>query len=302
MTTATESAGPDPATREPRHGWRIGITWLLLSAICTPLVYFVWGPHLPPNGLSDQSAGQQFDNRVLGSIATPVVLLVVVFLLYAVIFWRQPLDAEVIEDGPHIKGNNRISAAWVLVTTAIVLCVFTFGTYELAHNDGAGSGSGPAPIFKPSGKVFNIQVIAQQWRFTYRYPEYGGMETTSLMVPQGVQVAYNVTSLDVIHSFWAYRLGVKADANPGVNNVAYAKANKLGSFEVRCAELCGLWHGAMYSPGTVLTESAFTAWAQTTEIKLAAVTKLLPKYALVYSPDNDGAGGQYYGPQYPTQP
>jgi cytochrome c oxidase subunit 2 len=128
------------------------------------------------------------------------------------------------------------------------------------------------------------------------------METTELVVPKGVEIAFNVTSIDVIHSFWAYRLGVKADANPGVNNIAYVKPTKTGNFEVRCAELCGLWHGAMISPGVVMTGSAFASWAEHTEISTAAVTKLLPKYATVYSPDSDGAGGAYYGPQYPVGP
>ena len=62
-------------------------------------------------------------------------------------------------------------------------------------------------------------------------------------------VQFNVTSLDVIHSFWAYQLGVKADANPGVNNIAYTTPKHAGSFVVRCAELCGLWHGAMFNYG-----------------------------------------------------
>ncbi len=52
-------------------------------------------------------------------------------------------------------------------------------------------------------------------------PGYGGVETRFLEMPANTLVEFNVTSLDVIHSFWAYQLGVKADANPGANNVAY---------------------------------------------------------------------------------
>jgi len=299
MTTETPTV--DPTEHEPSHGRRIFLAWLVLSAIFTPIVYFVWGPHMPPNGLSDQSAGQQFDNRVLGTVATPVVLIVLVFIVYALVFWRQDLDGEVI-DGPPLKTDVRVAGGWVVLTSIIVLSMAVFGTYELVHSDGAGAGAGPNPIWKPAGKTLPIQVIAQQWRFTYRYPTYGGMETTELVVPKGVEVAFNVTSLDVIHSFWAYRLGVKADANPGVNNIAYVKATKTGTFDVRCAELCGLWHGAMTSPGQVMTASAFASWAETTEISTASVTKLLPKYATVYSPDATGAGGAFYGPQYPVQP
>jgi len=127
-------------------------------------------------------------------------------------------------------------------------------------------------------------------------------------------VQFNVTSLDVIHSFWAYTLGVKADANPGVNNVAYATPTKTGYFQVRCAELCGIWHGSMYDTGQVMSDSDFMAWTQATKTKLADVTKILPPYALTYDPTiipvgkvNEelgltSAGGGYYNPADPEQP
>ena len=83
------------------------------------------------------------------------------------------------------------------------------------------------------------------------------MESTELMLPVDTPVTFHVTSLDVIHSFWAYQLGVKADANPQVDNVAYVTAKALGSVTVRCNELCGLWHGAMFNYGHVVSQSAF---------------------------------------------
>lgn len=287
------------AREERRDGLRIGLTWLVLSAIFMPIVYFVWGPNMPPGTMSDQANGQRFDNQVLGTVATPVILLVCIFLVYAVIFWRQ--EGPEVVDGPHIKGNGLVSGLWVGITATTVLALAVYGTYELENNAGAGTGSGPRPLFAPT-HVLPVQVIGQQWRWTYRYPTYGGFETTTLVVPDHVELQFNVTSLDVIHGFWAYQLGVKADANPGVNNVALVKANRTGPIEVRCSELCGLWHGAMYSSGQVVSPSAFVTWAKTTEVKLAAVTKLLPKYATAYSPDEAGAGGSYYGSQYPVSP
>jgi cytochrome c oxidase subunit 2 len=193
--------------------------------------------------------------------------------------------------------------------------LFGFGTYQLIVPNGAGGGQGASPIWKPNTVALQVQVVAQQWVFTYRYPQFGGFETTQLVLPGNAQVQFNVTSLDVIHSFWAYQLGVKADANPGVNNVAYAKPQQLGGFEVRCSELCGLWHGAMFNSGRVVTSAQFVAWAKATQIRLASVTKLLPPYALTYDPTTiktlgpvlvklglTGAGGGYYGPQYVAGP
>jgi cytochrome c oxidase subunit 2 len=199
-----------------------------------------------------------------------------------------------------------------------VLALAAFGTYELAAPGfaGAGAGEGPSPIWRPDGGTpLQIQVIGQQWRFTYRYPQFGGFETTQLMLPVNRPVQFNVTSLDVIHSFWAYQLGVKADANPGVNNVAFTTATHTGVVTVRCDELCGLWHGAMVNFGHVVTDSAFQSWATSTEAKLTPVTAMLPAYSTVYDPTVipqinkamakagiAGANGYYYPPNDPAQP
>jgi cytochrome c oxidase subunit II len=81
-----------------------------------------------------------------------------------------------------------------------------------------------------------------------------------------------VTSLDVIHSFWAYELGVKADANPGVDNVAYVTTKGPLLIHVRCAELCGLWHGYMFNNGEVVTTARFHTWAAQ-QLRLYAAVK-----------------------------
>jgi cytochrome c oxidase subunit 2 len=128
-------------------------------------------------------------------------------------------------------------------------------------------------------------VIGQQWQFTYRYPTYGGVETATLVLPVGRQIAFHVTSLDVVHSFWAYELGVKADANPGVDNVAYVKTEKIASFQIRCAELCGLWHGYMSDAGRVVSGSDFASWIAARRAQFAPVQKYLPDYAPTYTPD-----------------
>jgi cytochrome c oxidase subunit 2 len=252
---------------------------------------------------------------VMAVLAAPVMAFVLIYAAYALIVWRHREGDE--EDGPALFGNVRIQATWITVTAVIVLFLAAFGTYELAWPGfaGAGAGEGPSPIWQPNGTPLQIQVIAQQWRFTYRYPQLGGFETTQLEIPVGEPVQFNVTSLDVIHSFWAYQLGVKADANPGVNNVAFTTAEHTGLVTVRCAELCGLWHGAMFDYGKVVSMAVFKAWAARTETQLAAVTKILPPYATTYDPTVipqinkamiksgiGGGNGYYYPPNDPVQP
>jgi len=176
-----------------------------------------------------------------------------------------------------------------------VIFLFGFGTYELVQPGGAGGAQGASPIWTPTSKtILPIQVIGQQWKFTYRYPTFGGFETNELVIPNDTTIKFNVTSLDVIHSFWAYQLGVKADANPNYNNVAYATTQQLGSFTVRCSELCGLWHGAMFNYGVVVTKQQFESWARLTAVRLRHNTSLLPPYRLTYTPDANGADGGYY--------
>ena len=166
--------------------------------------------------------------------------------------------------------------------------------------------------------MLQVQVIGQQWTWSYRYPQFGGMESTTLMLPVNTPVTFHVTSLDVIHSFWAYQLGVKADANPQVDNVAYVTPKTLGSVTVRCNELCGIWHGAMYNFGHVVPQTAFQSWASGVQAKEQAdgVLAALPPYALTYDPTVvpqlgknlpkidgiTGAAGYYYPPSDPVTP
>lgn len=286
-------AGTDKSDRE--HFRTIFLVWLVLAAVLDPLFYFLAGPHMPPGAMTTTAQNAQFDFNVLSLAAIPVILAVWVYFGYALIVWHHR-KGEPLTDGPPIRGHYKVQATWISVTTVLVLAAFIFGTVELIAPGGAGGGEGPAPIWTPTAKnVLVVQVIAQQWKFTYRYPSFGGFEVDQLMVPNDTTIAFHVTSLDVIHDFWAYQLGVKADANPGSDNVAFATTRAAtGGFIVRCAELCGLWHGAMYTDGTVLTKAGFQKWATTTEVKQAAATALLPKFAWTYTPDANGSDGGYY--------
>ncbi|MBV9473729.1 MAG: cytochrome c oxidase subunit II, partial [Solirubrobacterales bacterium] len=271
---------------EPRHAIRIVGIWAGLTVICVPLVIFVLGPHIPPGHASQQSSDQHQINVVLTTLATPIVLMVWVYFGYAITVFRQA--GETIVDGPPIDGNARIQLTWLSVTSAIVLGLAVYGTIDLfsASAAGAGGGQGPNPLAKPAnvGSALEVQVIGQQWLWTFRYPGYGGVETATLALPVNREIAIHVTSLDVAHSFWAYELGVKADAIPGSDNVVYVKPEQIRSFQVRCAELCGLWHGHMNTTGRVLSQPDFGSWIAQQEQQYAAVTKQLPPYSHVYYP------------------
>ncbi len=283
-----------PSGDNTHHFWRIFAIWAVLSAIVDPIFYLVAGPHMPPGRMTDSASGNQWDFNILMTIAIPVILGVVIYLLYSIVVWRGSKAPEPV-GGPQARGNLKIQIGWIATTTVIVMGLFVFGTVELIVPAGAGGGEGPNPVWTPTSKnILPVQVIAQQWKFTYRYPTFGGFETDQLMLPNNTEIAFHVTSLDVIHDFWAYQLSIKADANPTQDNVAFTKTSQLGRFTVRCDELCGIWHGAMFNYGRVVSKTAFAQWATSTEKALAPATKLLPPFSWYYVPDANGADGGYY--------
>ena len=279
--------------RRARHFRRFLLIWLALSAVATPLVAVLLDPDLPPGTAADDAQGQQVDNAVLTAIGTPTVLFVLVLLAYVLVAFRQR-GAE-LQDGPRVYGHRGAEIAFVTHAVVIVTALFAYGTWRLLEPGAAGGGQGPSPLSPlhaaDGESALPVQVIGQQWQFTYRYPTYDGLQTPHLVLPAGRTVELHVTSLDVIHSFWAYQLAVKADAVPGVDNVAYVTPRDTGTFEVRCAELCGIWHGYMFDTGRVVDEGEFTAWIREQQRFFAPVKRYLPPYSETYFPDPQRRGG-----------
>jgi cytochrome c oxidase subunit II len=271
----------------PRHARRIATIWIVATAIVVPLVIWVLGPHIPPYNNSQQASDQHTVNVVLTALAAPVLLFIWTYFAYAMFNFRHRSD-EPLLDGPPLEGNPRVQLIWLAITSAVVLGLAVYGTTDLLTKAGAGGGQGPNPLAKPSASALRnalqVQVIGQQWLWTFRYPGYGGVETPYLVIPVNRQIVFHVTSLDVAHSFWAIELAVKADAIPGNDNVAYLTATKIRTFQIRCAELCGLWHGHMNTSGRVVSQGGFATWIAQQRISYRGVTKQLPPYSHVYYP------------------
>ena len=305
---STNSAG------QVHHLRRMATVWVIVSIIGDVLFSIFVAPHVPPGRLTETAAKDQTDFNILFEMALPVLFGVWIYLSYALYVWGDKRNPNPAFSGDAARNNMKTQVWWMVVTTVTVLFLAGFGTWALIVDHGSGGGQGPNPAFAPAGglkaetaallgkatwapgsnNVLPIQVIGQQWKFTYRYPTFGGFESSQLILPADTTVAFNVTSLDVIHSFWAYELGVKADANPQVNDVAYTETKNPGNFIVRCSELCGIWHGSMFNNGSVESQAAFEQWATTTEAANAANTALLPAFAWTYVPDANGADGGYY--------
>jgi cytochrome c oxidase subunit II len=287
---ASEPSSARPPGAEPSHGRTVIVAWIVLSLIATPLVAIYLGPIIPPGNGTAQGTEQVFDNQVMTSVVTPIVCLLLVYFVYVLGEFRAKAGST--GDGAPIRGDSRVQMLWIVSTSLTVLALAAFGTFQLLQT-GSGGGQGPSPIAYPANHkdAFEVQVIGQQWEFTYRYPSLGGTESSQLVLPAHTDVVLHVTSLDVVHSFWAVELGIKADANPGTDNVAYAETKGPMTFHVRCAELCGLWHGYMFNNGRVVGSATFDAWAKQAEANFAPIAKYVPKYAHTYFPDPQRRAG-----------
>jgi cytochrome c oxidase subunit 2 len=262
------------------------LIWLVATAVAVPLIVLVLGPHLPPGRMSSEASAQVDANVVMTALVAPIVLLIWVYFAYSLVVFRA--RGGEIEDGRPIFGHVPTQTVWVAMTSAIVIGLAAWGSYTLIVSaDGAGGGQGPNPIALPknASQALQVQVIGQQWNWTYRFPAYGNVETAHLELPSGSDIEFHVTSLDVTHSFWAYELGVKADAVPGVDNIAFVHPRRTGSFSIRCAELCGLWHGHMFQTGQVVTRAQFAAWIAQQQAAGKLNLKYLPPYSRTYYPE-----------------
>lgn len=117
-----------------------------------------------------------------------------------------------------------------------------------------------ATLEPPADPALTVEVTAHQWWYEVRYPEHGVVVTDEMRIPAGVPVRIEVTSADVIHSFWIPRLMGKIDMIPGRTNEYWFQADEPGRYPAICAEFCGLWHARMRMDVTAEDPAAFERW------------------------------------------
>ena len=273
--------------------YTLGAIWLALVVIGSFVIAI-----LPfPPGAASNVAGSVTDTiRLLTWAAWPVFSLTIIGVIGAVLVRRSDPDAAA-APARELRGNPRLASTWIGVVGAVVLALAIVGTLTLGNDDAAQAlGLGGRTISGDNGNVIGgaldeggylpVQVIAQQWQFTYRYPTLGGFESAHLVLPNNTNVQFHITSLDVTHSFWLIALGVKADAVPLHDNVFLATTQQLGTYRSVCGELCGLWHGAMDDNSMqVVSAGDFDTWVAQEKALDAPIMKYLPPYSTTYVPD-----------------
>jgi cytochrome c oxidase subunit 2 len=103
-------------------------------------------------------------------------------------------------------------------------------------------------------------VTAQQFAWTFSYPEAHGLTSGTLMLPRGREVLLRLQSKDVIHSFFVPQFRLTQDIVPGLTTELPVTATKDGTYPVICHELCGLGHATMRTTAVVMEPKAFDKW------------------------------------------
>ena len=107
-----------------------------------------------------------------------------------------------------------------------------------------------------------VEVTARQFWWEFRYPDQGVVTAGELHIPAGEPVALELTSADVIHSFWVPELAGKLDAIPEDVNVLVIEADDPGRYRGKCAEFCGLHHASMDLVVVAHTAEGYSAWLE----------------------------------------
>jgi len=108
-----------------------------------------------------------------------------------------------------------------------------------------------------------IEIIGHQWFWEYRYPGQGIIFANEpLVLPARKTIAADITSIDVVHSWFVPDFGIKRDANPGRINHVWFQVDQPGTYEGQCAELCGVLHAQMFITVKVVTPEEFDRWVE----------------------------------------
>jgi cytochrome c oxidase subunit II len=174
--------------------------------------------------------------------------LIVGFMIYSLIaFRRRPGDDT---DAVHIEGNTRLEVAWTLAPLAAVIFFSYLGAVALAE------------VERPEPRPLEVNVVASQWSWRFEYPA-SDVVSDELVLPINQQVRFKMRSNDVIHSFWVPEFRVKQDILPGGGDKVRelrVTPTEVGSFTLRCAEMCGELHARMEAPVRVVSAQEFDAW------------------------------------------
>ena len=202
-----------------------------------------------PTAASTQAGPIDHLYDVLIWTSVPVFVLVTTVVMFSVIKFRMRPGEENL-DGPPIHGNTRLEVIWTAIPAVVLVVLCSYAWIVL--ND----------IEEAKANEMRVNVTGQQFAWTFEYPQSGGkpIKSTQLYLPKDRPVRFFVKAVDVLHDFWVPAFRMKIDAVPGLETKYRVTPNRLGTYPVVCAELCGLGHSVMRATTRVVTPADFDKW------------------------------------------
>jgi len=190
-----------------------------------------------------------YDWLLIASV--PMFVLVMSVAIYCVVRFRVRPGQEDL-DGAPIHGHTRLEVVWVTIPFLIVTTLAVYAAVVLAQ------------IEEKKPNELPVHVTAQQftWHFEYQGPGGKKVDSNVLYLPVNRPVYFKINAKDVLHSFWVPAFRQKIDAVPGQTTTLRVTPDRVGHYEVVCAELCGWGHATMRVLTVVMPAKDFNAWLQ----------------------------------------
>jgi cytochrome c oxidase subunit 2 len=142
--------------------------------------------------------------------------------------------------------NLWLEVIWTAIPSALVMLMFWYGW------------EGYLSLRRIPDNALEIRATGRMWSWLFTYDN--GKTADKLFVPIGQPVKIRLESVDVLHSFYVPAFRVKRDMVPGMTNWVWFVAEKPGSYDLFCAEYCGVGHSAMVTTVEALPSVEFSAW------------------------------------------
>lgn len=150
----------------------------------------------------------------------------------------------------NIEGSHTLEIIWTVIPTILVLIMFWYGW------------TGYRPMLTAPDDAMEIEAVGQMWKWTFNYEN--GKSCDSLVIPIDKSIKLNLVSKDVLHSLYIPAFRLKQDVVPGKELSMWFIGQKLGKYDILCAEYCGQLHSYMLSSVSVVEESEYEEWLVST--------------------------------------
>ena len=232
------------------------IRWLWRAVPVTVLTFLLAGCSLDGEQSTFSPAGPVAQDQIdlfmwTWYLSIPVMLLVGGVLVYVIVKYRRRAGDDSIPGQTH--GNVMIEIIWTTIPVIIVILI-AVPTVRSIFNFQSFIEAGEEDV--------QINVTGYQWWWEFEYPEYGFTTANEIHVPVGARMVLDLQSADVLHAFWAPRLGGKVDLIPNQDNQLWLQADEEGVFYGQCAELCLGAHAYMRFHVVVESQEEFDAWVE----------------------------------------